>query len=130
MDEQGSRKGAEARARAIYGSLRVVGMHLRMRHMMLLRKILRRMLLICRVYRMYHRLDARHALLLRRVATWICEVTMTLGHTGQHVRGTRFFLEVRNAHTAVFFVVGTIVLLLLRRPRGLCQILKALPHAL
>jgi len=79
--------------------------------------------------RVYHRLDARYSLLLRRVAAWV-RSEVSFGHTRQHVRGARLFIEVRNAYTAVFFVVGTIVLLLLRRPRSLCQILDALLHAL
>jgi hypothetical protein len=78
----------------------------------------------------YDGLDAGDPLVLRSVATCIGR-EMSIGHTGQHVRRARFFIEVRNAYTAVFVVVvGTIILLLLRGPRGLGQILKPFLHAL
>jgi hypothetical protein len=42
-----------------------------------------------------------------------------------------FFFEVRNAYAAVFMVVvGTVLELLLRRPKGLCEILQPLLHTL
>ena len=75
---------------------------------------------------MQHRLDAGYPLcLLRRIAAGVC-VVLNWGHIG-HVRVMMilwFFLEVRNANSTVIVVmVGTVVLLLLRRPISLCEIL-------
>jgi hypothetical protein len=78
----------------------------------------------------YDGLDAGDPLVLRSVATCIGR-EMSIGHTGQHVRRARFFIEVRNAYTAVFVVVvGTVVLLLLRGPVCLRQVLETLLHTL
>jgi hypothetical protein len=53
------------------------------------------------IRRVHERLDARYPLLLRGVDVRVCGV-MSFGHTGQHVRRARLFIEVRNANTAVF----------------------------
>jgi hypothetical protein len=101
-----------------------------MRVRKLMGHILCRLVVILGVLRVYHGLNARYPLLWH-VAACICG-KMSFGHTrGQHVRRARFFIEVRNAYTAVFVVVvGTIILLLLRGPIGLCQVLKPLLHTL
>ena len=83
---------------------------------------------------MQHRLNTRHPLcLLRWVAHGIGRV-LYWGHVGyvcMMMMILRFFIEVRNANSAVFVVVvGTVVLLLLRGPICLCEILQALLHAL
>lgn len=99
-------------------------MHMCVRQVVLVREILRWVLLMRWVD---HRLNARHALLLR----WVLEaIRVSFGHAWKHIRRTRLFLEVRNAYATVFFVVGTIVLLLLRGPSGLCHVLDPLLHAL
>lgn len=130
------RKEAEAWSEIVCascGSLLVVLLllHVRMRDLMLVlvRDVLRSVLLVLMCW-VYHRLNARHSLLLRRIATWV-EGGVSVGHTGKHVRGARLFIDVRDAYAAVFFVVGrTIVLLLLRGPSGLGHVLEALLHAL
>ena len=79
--------------------------------------------------RVNHGLDAWDPLLLHRVSS--VGSVLSIGHNWQHVRRARFFIEVRNAYTAVFVVVvGTIILLLLRGPVRLCQVLETLLHAL
>jgi hypothetical protein len=97
-----------------------------MRMNLWMRHVLRRVM----IRRIHQRLDARYPLLLRGVDVCVCGV-MSFGHARQHVRRARLFIEVRNANAAVFMVVvGTIILLLLRRPKGLSKILKSLLHAL
>lgn len=75
----------------------------------LLRHVLR---MLVWIWWMDHRLDARYSLLLRRVG--VRGVLSSVRPAWHQVRGARFFIEVRNAYAAIFFVVGTIVLLLLR----------------